>query len=223
MGCAVQLYKSTNRRGTWAKHSTNGWYLGTLKEHYPCHIIYVKKTRSEQISDTVFFKHRYTTQPTLTQADIIVKAIDDLTLALKGRKNTKGNIQIEALEKINELLNNIHTKIQAMKETRVTFDKATAPPREINARTVLPATKPKSIARLSVEKAIVDKPIPAHIPTPRVQEIVSTPGAQETASTLRVQDKLKEPMSPQRRQLHSKIHNTMINQTRLPHCHNMQL
>ncbi len=35
----------------------------------------------------------------LNIADIIVKAIDDLTHALKGRKNVKGNAQIEALEK----------------------------------------------------------------------------------------------------------------------------
>ena len=103
-------------------------------------------------------------------------------------------MQIEALEKINKLLNNIPTKIQATTEMRVTSDKATAPPREINARTVSPATKPKSIVPLSVEKAIVDKPILAHIPTPRVQEIAETPGAQE-ASTPRVQDRPKEPMS----------------------------
>jgi hypothetical protein len=50
--------------------------------------------------------------------DIIVKTINDLTLALKGRKNTKGDMQIDTLEKINELLNNIPTKIQATKETR---------------------------------------------------------------------------------------------------------
>jgi hypothetical protein len=33
------------------------------------------------------------------QADIIVKALDNLTHAQKGRKNVKGDAQIEALEK----------------------------------------------------------------------------------------------------------------------------
>jgi hypothetical protein len=55
--------------------------------------------RNERISDTVFFKHRYITQHTLTQTNIIVKAIDDLTHALKGRKNVKGDAKIEELEK----------------------------------------------------------------------------------------------------------------------------
>ena len=115
MGCKVQLYESINIHGSWADNSTDGWYLGTSNKHYRCHIIYVKKTRSERISDTVFFKHRYITQPTLMQADIILKAIDDLTHALKGRKNVKGDAQIEALEKIDELLNNIPKKISTVK------------------------------------------------------------------------------------------------------------
>ncbi len=57
MGCVVQLYENNNRRGTWADNSTDGWYLRTSNEHYRCHIIYVKKTRSKRTSDTVFFKH----------------------------------------------------------------------------------------------------------------------------------------------------------------------
>jgi hypothetical protein len=69
-------------------------------EHYQCHKIYVKKMRSVKISDTVFFKHKHITQPTLTQADTIVKVIDDLTQALKGRNNLKGTAQIEASEKM---------------------------------------------------------------------------------------------------------------------------
>ena len=86
LGCAVQLFESNTRRGTWAEHSTDGWYIGTSMEHYRCHRIYVKKTRSERISDTVFFKHKYITQPTVTPADTIVKALNDLTNALKGKK-----------------------------------------------------------------------------------------------------------------------------------------
>jgi len=84
LGCAVQLYESNARRGTWAEHATDGWYIGTSTKHYRCHRIYVKNTRSERISDTVFFKHKHITQPTVTPADTIVKALDDLTHALKG-------------------------------------------------------------------------------------------------------------------------------------------
>ena len=44
MGCAVQIYESKERRGTWAEHTTDGWYLETSKEHYRCHKVHVKRT-----------------------------------------------------------------------------------------------------------------------------------------------------------------------------------
>ncbi len=123
---------------------TDGWYLGTSNKHYRCYKIYVKKTRSKRISDKVFFKHRYITQPTLTPADTIIKALNDLTHALKGRKNVEGDAQIEALEKINELLNNIPRKITTEKEKHITFDENTAPPQENNTTTRTLATKPRT-------------------------------------------------------------------------------
>jgi hypothetical protein len=79
MGCAVQIHESTNRRKTWAENSTNRWYLRTSPEHYRCHVIYAKKTNNERIMDTVWFKHKYITQPKAIAADHIVKAINDLT------------------------------------------------------------------------------------------------------------------------------------------------
>jgi hypothetical protein len=61
MGCAVQIHKSSEKRGTWAANGVDGWYLQTSLEHYPCHIVYVKNPRSERVSDTVHFKHKYIT------------------------------------------------------------------------------------------------------------------------------------------------------------------
>jgi hypothetical protein len=90
MGCAVQLHQSNDIRTTWAMKSIDGWYLQSSLEHYRCHVIYVKQTKSERISDTVFFKTKNLTQPTLTPADVISKALIDLTQALKGYCNQKG-------------------------------------------------------------------------------------------------------------------------------------
>jgi hypothetical protein len=96
MGCAVQVHENRERRGTWAASSTDGWYLRTSPEHYRCHVIYCKNTRSERISDTVHFKHKYITEPTLTPEDTIVKALNDLTQALKERRNKKGTEEMDA-------------------------------------------------------------------------------------------------------------------------------
>ena len=105
MGCAVQIHESSEKWGTWAENTTDGWYLQTSPEHYQCHKVHVKKTNTEQILDTVFFKHRYITQPTVTPADILTKAIDDLAVALKQQRNMDEIKEMEALQKLDELLN----------------------------------------------------------------------------------------------------------------------
>ena len=104
MGCAVQVHENSERWQSWAANSSDGWYLRTSPEHYRCHVIYCKNTRSERISDTVHFKHKYITEPTLTPEDTIVKALNDLTHALKERRNKKGIEELDALQRINDLL-----------------------------------------------------------------------------------------------------------------------
>jgi hypothetical protein len=74
MGCAVQFHIKPNRRKTFGEHSSDGWYLRTSPEHYRAHWVFVKATRAKRITDTVFFKHKYITQPTVTKADAIVNA-----------------------------------------------------------------------------------------------------------------------------------------------------
>jgi hypothetical protein len=55
----------------------------------------------------VHFKHKYITQPTLTPEDTIVKALNDLTNALKQKRNNKEIVEYEALQKIDKIPYNI--------------------------------------------------------------------------------------------------------------------
>eukprot|EP00804_Cyclotella_cryptica_P002577 CCRYP_010410-RA/>CCRYP_010410-RA protein AED:0.12 eAED:0.12 QI:0/0/0/0.5/0/0/2/0/1280 len=104
MGCAVQFHIKPDKRKTWGEHSMDGWYLRTSPEHYRCHVVFVKKTQSKRVTDTVFFKHKYITQPEVKPADVIVKAYRDLRAALQGIKNTADSKQMQALEDIQEQL-----------------------------------------------------------------------------------------------------------------------
>ncbi|KAL7476769.1 hypothetical protein ACHAW6_002606, partial [Cyclotella cf. meneghiniana] len=88
MGCAVQFHIKPSRRKTWGEHSSDGWYLQTSPEHYRCHFVFVKATRHKRITDTLFFKHKYITQPTVTHADAIVQAYQNLTRAIQGIGNS---------------------------------------------------------------------------------------------------------------------------------------
>ena len=80
--------------------------------------MYVEKTRSERISAMVHFKHKYITQPTLMPEDTIMKALNDSTNALKQKRNNKGIVEYEALQRIDKILNNIPaTKQQVLSMT----------------------------------------------------------------------------------------------------------
>lgn len=100
MGCAVQFHIKPNRRKTWGERASDGWYLTTSPDHYRCHWIFVKATRAKRISDTVFFKHKHITQPTVSAEDLVIKAVQDLTNVIKGSSNSKDDAQIEAIQRI---------------------------------------------------------------------------------------------------------------------------
>ncbi len=72
--------------------------------------MYITKTRATRISDTVFFKHQYITNLTVSPESHVVVAAQQLTTALKGNIPT-GNKTAEALKKVSKLF----TKIVAAK------------------------------------------------------------------------------------------------------------
>ena len=182
MGCAVQIHENSERRRSWAANSSDGWYLRTSPEHYRCHVLYCKNTQSERISDTVHFKHKYRTEPTLTPEDTIVKALNDLTQALKERRNKKGIEELDALQRINELLNNIPTKtITTNSSKRVTFEDMTNPPQETQP------TAPR------VDNGMPTPRVVKELPTPRVVEAMPTPSAVDTIPTPRVVNETRTP------------------------------
>ncbi len=57
------------------------------------------------MSDMVHFKHKYITQSTLMPEDTIVRALNDVTNALKQKRNS--NVEYEALQRMDKIINNI--------------------------------------------------------------------------------------------------------------------
>jgi hypothetical protein len=203
MGSAVQMHESRDNRGTWAERLIGGWYLGTSLKHYRCHIIHVKKTKSERISDTVFFKHKYITQPTLTPVDTVVKAIDDLTHALKGTRNTHGIQQIERLKMIDELLNNIPSNLTEMSDPST---KATLP----RVKDIRPGLTPLTFLSPPPNTGETPKPISEQVP--RVQK--------ESKTNVSKKDKIK---ATNRERIKQNIRHKTTQRARIPQRHQMQL
>ena len=89
---------------------------------------FCKKTQNERISDIVFFRHSYLTQPMVTPDDQIVKAIGDLSSALRHRINARGKEEMEVLLKMNNILSNATMEKSDIKK-KVTFKDPIPPPK----------------------------------------------------------------------------------------------
>jgi hypothetical protein len=84
MGCEAQIHKKTDKQGTWAFHSSDGWYLFTSPEHYRTHTCYVKAAKSKRHSDTVHFKNKNIRNPTITHADKVMQALAECVKPITG-------------------------------------------------------------------------------------------------------------------------------------------
>jgi hypothetical protein len=103
MGCAVQVHEKTDKRGTWAYHSVDRWYLSTSPKHYRTHRCgHIKATKSEQVSDTVYFSHKNITRPTIAHADKVMNAIAECAKAIKDITSPNGAEEMGQLVELTE-------------------------------------------------------------------------------------------------------------------------
>jgi len=86
MGCEAQVQEKTDKRGTWAYHSVDGWYLFMSPEHYRTHNCHIKHTKSE-------FQHKHITNPSITHADKVMHALTDCVKVLQGMTGCARNSQ----------------------------------------------------------------------------------------------------------------------------------
>jgi len=93
LGSPVQIHVNPKNRRTWDPHTKSGFYLGNSEEHYRCHLVWVRDTRSVRVGQTVFFQHKYLTDPPVTETDAIVRATDDLCELLRGKVPVKGELR----------------------------------------------------------------------------------------------------------------------------------
>jgi hypothetical protein len=83
-GTKIVVHEKTNQRRTWDPHGVNGWYLGPATEHYRCYRVFINKTRSERITDTVECFPQDIKMPIPTPTKIAVEAAKTLIQTLKN-------------------------------------------------------------------------------------------------------------------------------------------
>ncbi|KAL7542018.1 hypothetical protein ACHAWF_007069, partial [Thalassiosira exigua] len=160
IGCEVLLHQKPGQRGSWEEHAVNGWYLGCSSKHYRCSNVWVKRTMTRRVSDTVVFKHKYITWPSQTPNDLIVKAAHDLIKALRGKVNHEGQQQIEDLKRLGDVFQDIAQDKQdedspsAVREPRVRIPRPSdmcAPAPRVEAARVAPEMEEAPLPRVEEE------------------------------------------------------------------------
>ena len=142
-------------RPTWDVHGKVGFSIGTAMEHHRCFNVYIVKTRATRVSDSVFFKHQYITNPQITPETLVLKAAAELTSALKGTVSQDAETA-DALAKVSALFH----KIAATKAER-----ATAKEQRNQHR-----THPNSRRAVPLPRVDNEPPARQAVPIPRVQD-----------------------------------------------------
>ena len=75
-------------------------------------MVQLKETKHVRAGETVFSKHKYLTQSTITNSDALIKAADDLSQAIQGTIPKKG----ATMETVEQLLD-ISSSRQKIKRT----------------------------------------------------------------------------------------------------------
>ena len=84
----ANIHENPIQRETWDEHAVKGCVLGTSDRHYCCWRLWVQKTRATRISGMVFFKHKYISNPTVTAADAVIAASQNMADSLKKIKKS---------------------------------------------------------------------------------------------------------------------------------------
>ncbi len=154
LGCAVMAHVKPKNCQSWDVHGDVGFNIGTAMEHHRCFHVYIVKTRATRISDSVFFKHQYITNPQLTLETLILKSASELTSALKGTVSHKAETA-DALAQVSKLF---HKIAEAKAATAKAKEQRNTHPTHPNARRAVP-----------LPRVLIDPHTQLAVPLPRVQ------------------------------------------------------
>jgi hypothetical protein len=95
LGMEALVHDKPHRRKSFAQHCTKGYVIGTSHEHYRCWKVWTPTSRTTRISATVFFKHKYITNPSVTPADAIIAAAANLSHLLTNNLQAHHNNKVK--------------------------------------------------------------------------------------------------------------------------------
>ena len=103
-GTKTVAHLKPTQRASWAKHGIMSWYIGPSFDHYRCYRVYIPKTRSERVVDTVELFSKHSPTPTWDANKQIIQTAQDLTLALTNPQAQLKHIHANKLDALKQLV-----------------------------------------------------------------------------------------------------------------------
>jgi hypothetical protein len=88
VGTKVIIFESPEQRTSWAPHGVDGFYLSSAMSHYRCYNVFVTKTKHMRVAETLSWHPHIVTMPGPTRDDMLLAAIQDLTVAVDAHLDT---------------------------------------------------------------------------------------------------------------------------------------
>ena len=188
LGCNIITHKKTGTRNLWDFHGTAGWNVGVALQHYGCHTIVSKFTKTAQVSDTVELRHNHLTLPDITLTELIVHGVTTLTCTLCDAPTIECNNKLSEIQSLHQA---IHRWAQPTPPLAKVPQVTNPPPTHTRQRSVLrPMCRPETVQH--------------HALLPRV--VIQTPNISPSAPNI---PSTKEHHEPVARHTRSKVPHTL--------------
>ena len=110
-GTQILAHEKPSKRGTFASHAKEGWYIGPAMESYRCYQVWIPETRATRIVDTLDWFPKQVTMPIASSMDLILAAARDLATALQHPSTNSPlspleHSEVETLRQLQQILLN---------------------------------------------------------------------------------------------------------------------
>eukprot|EP00804_Cyclotella_cryptica_P002957 CCRYP_013294-RA/>CCRYP_013294-RA protein AED:0.17 eAED:0.16 QI:0/0/0/1/1/1/2/0/794 len=105
LGMEALVHDKPNRCKTYSQHCFKGWVIGTSTEHCRCWKIWTTATCTTCIAATVFFKHKYLTNPSISPTDALIATAANLAHAIQHNAKAQhvGAKKLQDLQRLQQL------------------------------------------------------------------------------------------------------------------------
>ena len=100
----VIIHKKASRSHSWEFRGKDGWSVVAAMDHYSCQNVVSKDTKTNMLSDTIKFRHRKLTLPSVTPEDKVIHGVQQLTASLKITPSSTLDAQLQAIKVLQDTI-----------------------------------------------------------------------------------------------------------------------